>query len=432
MSNLEEHATLPAGGGHSRCPWHATYDPLAPHELSDPTVTMAKARHESPVFYSDRMGVWAVANRADILAVLRDKKNFSARKAMPFPDVADIVRGRLPKLDGRPVYPSALTPLVKDDPAHRPARALLQAPFTPKRVLERAPRIRAIAAKLLAAHEDGPFDFIGEYTMQLALRVIGDIVGIPDHDLPFIERSIDAVFQLNGLGLREQGAVEAAALAVADYWEYIYSLAEDRCANPVDDFTSVMARTRMPDGELPSPRDLAESIHSIISPGFETSAQAMNWGMLSLLTHRDQWELLKSDRSLIESAITEMLRYRTVLKRAFRVTTNDVEVGGVRIPKDNVVTLLFPSANRDEAHYTDPDVFDIRRVEDNLAFGRFQHTCVGAPMARLEMKVTLELFLDKYPQARIPQQDFTFRADARIQALTGCQIDLRAGEGAAS
>ncbi|NIY69419.1 cytochrome P450 [Streptomyces malaysiensis] len=433
MSESHEQPVPSARNGEPRrCPWHATYDPLSPEELSEPTVTMEKARRESPVFYSERMGMWAVANRADILTVLRDKKNFSARRAMPFPEVPDIVRDRLPKLNGKAVYPSALTPLVKDDPHHRPARALLQAPFTPRRVLDREPRIRAIATRLLSAHEDGPFDFIGGYSIQLALRVIGDIVGIPEADLPFIERSIDAVFQLNGLGLTDPAAIDTCAKAVADYWDYIYAIAEDRCASPRDDFTSVMAQTRKPDGELPTPRDIAENIHSIISPGFETSAQAINWGMSSILTHRDQWELLKADRSLVEQAITEMLRYRTVLKRAFRVTTNDVEVGGVTIPKDSMVTLLYPSANRDQAHHADPDTFDIRRTEDNLAFGRFQHTCVGAPMARLEMKVTVELFLDRYPNAYMPEQDLEWRSDARIHALTGCLLDLRAREAVAS
>lgn len=424
-SSSENAGDLNSGDTTARCPWHEEYDPLAPDELAEPTSTMNRARHESPVFFAPKLGAWMVTRHDDIVAVLRDKSGYSSRKAMPFPEVADVARDRLPLLDGRPVYPSALTPLVKDLPAHRPARVIIQAPFTARRVREREPKLRMIAESLLAAHEGGPFDFIEEYSMQLALRAIGDIVGIPDADLPFIERSIDAVFQLNGLGLTDQEAINRATLTVADYWEYIYRLAEERIAEPRDDFSSVMAQTRRPDGEFPTPRELAESIHSIISPGFETSAQAINWGMFELLGHRDQWERLKADRSLLDFAINEMLRYRTVLKRAYRVTNEDVEIGGVQVPKNSVVNLLFPSANRDESLFSDPDVFDIGRTEGNLAFGRFQHVCVGAPLARLEMKVTLEVFLERYPDAHVPEQQLEFRDDARIYALKRCMIDLR-------
>jgi cytochrome P450 len=393
-------------------------------ELRDPYATFAKARKESPVFYSEKLGVWSLARQEDVLAVLRDTEHFSSRSAMPVPEPPAEVRDRMPRRDGKAVYPSALTLLLMDDPEHKAARAVIQGAFTPKRVRAAEPMIRRMANQLLDSAIDGRLDFVNDYALPLALRVVCGIVGVPESRMDLVRRAIDGVFALNVGELSTPQEVLAAAEAVAEYWQYISALAEDRRTNPRQDYASAIAAMPADDGSARPTQELAQHIHSIIGPGFETSAQLMSYGVALILTHREQWELLRADRSLIDQAISEMLRYRTVVKRITRFAKADVTVGGVRIPQGAVVTLLLGSANRDEEVYESPARFDITRRADNLAMGRWTHFCVGAPMARMEMKVTVETLLDRFPKASVLEQELGWRRDSRFDALLGLAVDL--------
>jgi cytochrome P450 len=415
-----DHGMVAADG----CPWHRGYDPLADEELRDPYPTLARARREAPVFYSEPLGRWVVTRQKDVFDVIRDSEHFSNRVAMPFPDPPEAVWRRLPHKDGRAVYPSALTPLVMDDPEHRRARLVIQAPFTPRALRVRGVMIREIANRLLDSEVDGRMDLVTDYALPYALEVVSRIVGVPRADLALILRGIDAVFQLNALALTEADEILAAAETVCEYWEYISAMAERRCREPQDDFASVIAHTER-DGAKPTPREVAEHIHSLISPGFETTAQAITHGLSALLSRREQWERLKSDPSLLDSAVMEMLRYRTVAKLIFRQATSDVVVGGADIPAGSIVALSLAAANRDEDCYERPGEFDVTRRGDNLAFGKAKHYCVGAPLAKLELRITLETLIERFPEARIPGgQQLAWRRDTRIDALTSLQIEL--------
>jgi cytochrome P450 len=418
------------------CPWHPDYDVFAPEELRDPYPSFKRARQESPIFYSESQRAWLVARQQDVLAVLRDTERFSSRSAQPVPlEPPAEVRGRFPvNKEGRHVYPSALTLLLMDDPEHRASRSVIQGAFTPRNVRAREAAIRATATGLFDRADDGRIDFVASYSLPLALDTVCGIVGIPVARQPLVRKAIEAMFSLLVGPLSRADAdrdeVVAAASLMADYWEFLCELAGDRRANPREDYASVIAATPGPEGDLPSVAEIALHVHSIVGPGFETTVSAMTYGVALLLTHRDQWELLRADRSLIDSAITEILRYRTVVKRITRFAKTDVEVGGVRIPQGAVVALLLGSANRDEDVYEDPEAFDITRRGDNLAFGKWTHFCLGAPMARMEMKVTLEILLERFPGARIPDQPLTWRQDSKFDGLNRLDIDLRANAAA--
>lgn len=416
VNGVAEHETAGAAGG---CPVLAGYNPLDPKELDDPFPSYARARNEAPVFFSEEFGFWSVSRREDVLAIIRDTERFSNKMAIPMPEPPERMRDRMPK------YPFATALLFLDDPEHRPARKMVQAPFTPKRLRQMEPMMRARAEQLLRLDDPNRrIDFVRDYAVPLALVVIGDIIGVPEEDFPLLERSIEGAFRIAS-GVATDEELDTLAEGQLEYWEYLCAIVEDRRKNPKGDFSSVLSEFENEDGSTPTTDEIAAHINTILGAGFETSAQMMAFGMQAILEHRDQWELLKSDRSLLPRAVEECVRYRTVIKRNFRVATCDVEVGGVAIPKGALIAILMASTNRDESAFPDADRFDITRESDNLTFGRGMHFCLGAPLSKLEMRITLEAFLDLAPEARVVEdQAIVHKNDLRIDGMAALELDL--------
>lgn len=419
MAIKTEDTETSGAGRPSGCPVMHGYDPLEQKELDDPFPSYRRAREEVPVFWSEELGFWSVSRREDLLAIMRDTERFSNRMAIPMPEPPERMRDRMPK------YPFATALLFLDDPEHRAARKMVQAPFTPRRLRQMQPLIRARAERLLRLEDpDRRIDFVGGYAVPLALVVIGEIIGVPEQDFPLLERSIEGAFQIAS-GVASDAEIEALAEGQLEYWEYLCSVVEDRRRNPQDDFSSVLSEFRDEDGSTPTTDEIAAHINTILGAGFETSAQMMTFGMQAILEHRDQWELLKSDPELLPRAVEECVRYRTVIKRNFRVTNCDVEVGGVQIPEGSLVAIMNGCANRDESAFPDADRFDITRETDNLTFGRGKHFCLGAPLSKLEMKVTLEAFMELAPDATVvADQKVEHKKDLRLDGLVALELDL--------
>jgi cytochrome P450 len=209
------------------------------------------------------------------------------------------------------------------------------------------------------------------------------------------------------------------------YWEYLCALVERRRQEPQDDFSSVLANYVREDGSTPSTTEIASHVNTILGAGFETTAQMMSLGVMSLLQHRDQWELLKSDRSLLPMAVEECLRHHSVVRRTFRIALTDVEVGGVQIPEGALVALMIQAANRDESAFTGPERFDITRRDDNLAFGRGMHFCLGSPLAKLELRITLETLLELAPDMQlVAGHELEYRPHIVLALLRSLYVDL--------
>ena len=402
------------------CPHLAGYDPLSPNELRDPYPSFQRARDEVPVYYSEAYGLWEVSRQEDVLSVLGDLENFSAAAALPVITPPTEVIGRMPE------YPWTGCVLVLDDPEHRASRAIIQSPFTPRRVKTQTEAIRRKADSLLDRLErEGKVEFISEVAYPLSFGALSDVLGIPSDRFDLLENGVEATFSLLGGGLTGEAEVLEAAQTCADLYEYVYALIEERRARPTDDFTSVIVNARRDDGSLDPTHEALKHIWTLIIAGFETSANALSNGLRSLLTAREQWDLLREDHGLVDNAVEEMLRHRTLLKRIFRLATRDVVVGGVTIPKGSRVALLVASANHDDRAFENPDAFDITRKQPHLGFGKGPHFCVGAPLARLEIKVVLEAILDRFPTIAITEgQEITWHPNPMLDEMNSLYLEV--------
>ena len=402
-----------------RCPHLAGYDPTSEEELREPYPTYAASRSEQPVFYSPEWGMYFVHRQEDCVRVLTDDGHFGVGGA-----TRPIIHPPAELQDRMPTYPWDGALVTLDDPEHKPARQVVQAPFKPKNLRQNEPVVRAKAEELISAHlADGGIEFVSGYSLPLALHLIGLIIGFPEEKYAQVSDGVAAQFELMGSGLKTPGDVLAAGRRLADLNDYMLGLVRDRRENPQDDYTSEMVHMRKEDGTFESDERMVKHVFTIIGAGFETSTQMMVHGVRALLEHPDQWEKLKADRSLVNSAVEETLRYRTLVRRLFRAAKTDVLVGGVEIPKGATVSLVVASANHDESVYEDPERFDITRNPDHLAFNKWKHFCIGAPLARMEMRVTLEVLMDLVPDMKLADQEFEWRPDLRFEALKALELE---------
>ncbi len=376
------------------------YNPFAEPQRDDPFPIWARARREAPVFYSEVEGVWVVTRYEDICAILRDPERFSSRDvtrpAPAPPEVEAVLREGF-------AYEEMPALVGTDPPAHIRLRRITNAGFTPERVAAMEPHIRDIANGLIDGFvQDGKADLIAQYAYLLPATVVMELLGVPPADRAQMKRwSDDRALVLWGQAPLEQ--LLAAARGFVEMQRYCAGLVEARRAAPRDDLISILATTT-PDGEaLLHTGELVGQITAIISAGHETTTNLMAHVVLLMLRHPDVWAAVRADFSRIPHVVEEALRLDSPIRGMLRTTTQDVEVGGVRIPAGARLQVMYSSGNHDETVFPDPDRFDPDRPQHpfHLSFGHGTHFCVGAPLARLEARITLELFATRLSNLRL-------------------------------
>ncbi len=289
-----------------------------------------------------------------------------------------------------------------DDPAHARRRKLVDEGFTPKRVRALGPAVTQIVDRLLDRIEGrNTFDLVRDVAVWLPLIVIGDALGMEKRDHPkLLEWSDDL---MRGLGASDP-ELFTKTLAAFDGWQaFIRDVIVQRRSEPRDDLISALVHAEV-DGSRLDDDELVYETLLILIGGDETTRHVMSGGAYQLLTHRDQWERLRDDRSLLNSAVEEMLRWVSPVKNMARTATADVDFHGQPIATGDKLLLLYPSANRDEDHFADPFRFDIARSpNDHVAFGAGPHFCLGASLARLELRALFDRALDRLPSLRLVQ-----------------------------
>jgi cytochrome P450 len=371
------------------------YDPYDFEIDADPHPVWRRMRDESPLYWNDKYEFWALSRYGDVAASLTDWRRYSSARGT----VLEFIRYNVQFPPG--------TILFEDPPLHDAHRSLLARLFTPRRIAEIEPQVRAYCARSLDPLVGGEsIDFIADLGAQMPMRVIGMLLGIPEEDQEEIRDSIDAGLRLEGrdsdrVSKRQRGGADQTAR----FREYI----EWRRRNPSDDLMTELLNGRFVDdqGIERTLRDdeLLGYITLLAGAGNETTTRLIGWTAYLLDRFPDQRRLLADDRSLVPNAIEEILRYEAPSPVQARYVMQDVELHGTRVREGSTLLLLNGSANRDQREFEDADRFDVKRRNiHHLSFGHGIHFCLGASLARLEGCVALEELLARWTEWEIDHE----------------------------
>lgn len=361
-----------------------------PHEL------FTRLRREAPVHWSPlddypkEHGFWSLTRAADLRRVSLDWQTFSSHV------------GGIMVLDdfGIPLEVQQQQMISMDPPRHDRLKSLFQRGFTPARIAEHEERIRAIAQRVLD-RVDGrdECDLVHDVAGPVVARVIGSFIGTAEED---DQRQIERTNLALGFGDDELRPTDEAVLEMMrEAWEETMVRIEERRAEPGDDLLSVLVHAEV-DGERLSDAEIFAGIGLLGAAGNDSTRSVFTSGMLGLFEHPDQLRLLLEDASLIPGAVEELLRFYPAFSHFRRTATRDVELHGRTIRAGDKVLLWYVSSNRDEEVYDDPQRLDVTRRPDHQAFGSGgRHFCLGAALARLELKVLFEETLERFPDLEL-------------------------------
>lgn len=367
----------------------ATWGRGVPHDQFD------RLRREAPVYWhpeADDTGFWAITKHADVRAVSHDHHTFSSEVGGTF----------IPTADEEALANLRLTILNMDPPKHNRYRRLVSSGFTPRMIAALVEEIeRRAAAVVDGVCEKGEVEFVEEIAAQVPVQMICEMIGLPKEVWP---RMFEISNQL--IGSRDDpdyqelpGGPEAAA---GEIYALCDAVAADRRANPRDDIMTALVKAEI-DGERLDDFELNMFFLTLVVAGNETTRNLINHSMLALIDHPEQAQRLRDDPSLWDTATDEMLRWGSSIHNFRRTATRDTELRGVPIAEGDKIVMYYASANRDEDVFTDPHAFDVGRTpNDHVAFGGGGvHYCLGASLARAEIKATMRQLVERLPDLEL-------------------------------
>jgi cytochrome P450 family 142 subfamily A polypeptide 1 len=350
----------------------------------EPHDAYAWMRAHAPVYYDEANDLWAAASYAAVKAASVDTDSFSNAGGI------------------RPKFPPISMMIDFDAPEHVRRRRLVSEGFTPKRVRAMEDKLRLVCDSIIdRVCERGSCDFVAEVAAPLPIIMIGDMLGVAPDDRDDLLRWSDDM--LKGQGSPDPGALDKSAEAFVGFTSYINPvIAERRASGRTDDLVGVLCQAKI-DGDSLDDDSLIHETLLILIGGDETTRHVISGGVDELLAHPDQTAQLAADPAgLMPGAVEEMLRWVSPIKNMARTATRDVELEGAKIGAGQELLLLYPSANRDEAVFADPDAFDITRSPNpHMAFGFGAHFCLGNQLARLELRVMVERLLARLPDLHL-------------------------------
>jgi cytochrome P450 len=404
------------------CPISDASTDFHPFDLSNPYPFYEWARRQAPVFFSDELNYFVVARYADIKAVFEDWKTFSSENAQaPLRPICDEGR-RIMREGGFTAY-SGLSARVPPD--HTRIRKLVQGCFGVRRFRAIEPQIREIVTRAIDAFADkGAVDFFREFAYDVPALVLFKLVGVPDADVPKVKSWGVSRSLLTWGNLSDQEQLPHARNMV-EYWRYCRELVRQHKEEASDDLPGDLLRLKAEGADI-SDDEIAGVLYSVLFAGHETTTTLIANGLRELLLHRENWQALLADPSLIPAAVDEVLRYAPSVVAWRRKALQDTSIGDVPVPEGSNILLLLGSANRDETIFADPAHFDITRTDarKHLAFGYGIHTCVGQQLAKIEFAIALEELVRRLPVLRLkPGQKFEFMHNSSFRVPTALHVE---------
>jgi cytochrome P450 len=391
------------------CPVHPGFDPLSDEFLADPYAVMASLPlAETPVFYAPSIDYYVVTRYADIEAVFLDPDTYSAGAAqLPLvklePEATEILLA-----GGHRPQPSMVS---LDPPAHTRLRRPAARAFTPRRVAEMEPRVRATVNELLDAVDPAaPFDLVETLTFPLPATIVFSFMGVPEADYAQLK---DWCGHRATLAWGRPPAAEQVehATSMAAYRAYLRELVARKADDRADDFASALLAIHDEDPEALSEEEIASILFSLSFAGHETTNYLIGNLVRRLLEDPARWDEVVADPALIPGAVEETLRYDTSVPAWRRIAKRTVTLGGVEIPEGSKLFLWLAASGRDASVFPEPDVFDLRRANArrHLAFGKGIHFCIGSALGKLEAQLALAELARRFPRLRLVEgQELAF------------------------
>ena len=383
---------------------------------ANPYPVYAQMRSKEPVYRvqtSDGRRLWMITRYEEAEAALRDPRLIKHGRDVIPPEMS--ITQRIPNMQ---VYEQISNHMLSvDPPAHTRLRGLVNKAFTPHLVEQWRGRIQAVTDELLDAVRDkGEMDLINDFAFPLPMTIISEMLGIPEEDRQKFRHWSNTLIATMG----DTPAFIESFPSMEDFVRYIHQLANTRRNQPQDDLITKLVQAEA-EGEKLSENELVSMIFLLIIAGHETTVNLIGNGVLALLQHPEQAQLLRQDPTLIKVAIEELLRYNGPLFTATaRWAREDLEIGGKQIQRGDMVSVVLSSANHDELQFSESEKLDITRQENrHIAFGKGIHYCLGAPLARLEGQIAIGTLLQRLPDLRlaVDPQTLTWRPGTLMHAL---------------
>ena len=392
----------------------------SPQFLADPYPTYRRLRVEAPVAWSERLQSWVLTRYDDVVLALKDLRLSNADRMRAL--LEPVTGEDRPNADLIADHYDSTLPFM-NPPRHTQVRATMQRAFTTRSVEALRPDVEELVDALLAEMGTDSHDVMAGLANLLPINVIGKMLGVPPADRAQFRPWTSEIFAIFSSGHPTPEAVGNGARSLSEMRAYLRGLIEERRRDLRDDLISDLIRISQSEQAPLTDEEVLANCVTLYTAGHETTSGLIGNALLALFRHPDQLRRLREDPGLIKDAVEELLRYDTSVQKAWRLAAEDVEISGVSIPKGDRVSAMVAAANRDPAHFSEPDALDLgRKIDRHLAFGQGTHFCLGAGLARLETSVAITAYLRRFPDARHLEDELVWGRDLSFRSLLALPV----------